>query len=130
MGYSADLTPGKCKKQAVNAGPAGQYCANVAGAADVKILVDDSSHADITASVLGEAKVCKKEEYAFDATSGVITVTHIKEQSDCVNKAFAEFGGDPSDLVLKYDASANAISLSVMGYSADLKPTLCGKLDA
>merc|ERR1711998_464631 len=105
--------------------PTGQYCANVAGMADVKVIVDDESHLDLSASVFGETKSCEKEEYALDVASGAITLAHIQDEGDCVGEIFSYFGGDPSDLTLKYDSATDAIGLSVMGYEADL--TQCGQ---
>mmetsp|Transcript_134539 Transcript_134539/g.327023 ORF Transcript_134539/g.327023 Transcript_134539/m.327023 type:complete len:139 (+) Transcript_134539:62-478(+) len=106
--------------------PSGEYCGSLLGGlVSMKVNAVDSSHMDIDLTVFGTKLSCPSEPYTLDVTTGVIALTHIHEDSDCLKVGFAKQGQDPSSVSLKYNATSNSIHMTVSGVGTDLAQDKC-----
>ena len=89
-----------------------------------KLTIDDTTHFDVSCSVMGSAIDCKKEQYKYDGKTG-ITLPTITNSSDCLGSMISEFGGDPSSVYMTYDPKGDSITINAMGFQVPLTHAAC-----
>lgn len=149
---SAPTTPDQAGVGRISQPPAGLYCGNasylilwakieIAFSAAVGVsspntekenaardALDAAHKVNVTAKVDGLNLVhCPGETYTYDAASGNVTLTNLRNKTDCVNKFVTIMGGNVSGVTLVYNATLDTLSAGFEGEYCVFTKDACKK---